>query len=765
MAVDLNYGIGVEGKNLVLKTLGRVYIKVKDRKYELVFRPEDLQKMIEQYGNGNTESTSSSNITFVDNSTDVDTLEYPGDNTLIISRDGYIYYTQNNIITQLPLKFSGESLTVNNLTVSGQITFTGSQIPFLINNQQLITNLNADLLDGFHATDFAVKTRDESIDGNWTFNGLQTFNTAYGNVSLSDPAKQKIFIDFQTGNIVCNTISANQVTTPEQTSSFSLISGIGQESWIGVQFGFNDAELVDASSIDLSENFTIVSNAYENSELPAYSSNDDSATEWSLDFWYSLFFSSYNEDTYEYTLKNFNDQSVWNSANANFTGTNYNLNQFQSVIDGLRTDIDSSSFTGPYYLLSIPNNVSYLAVVPNMIVKDNLGCIARIVMRNESSLYIQLLNDEQSLNGDQLIVIGTFCRQGGIKFSSQDPSLSILKDVLDETSAAVYFGQLSKIDNTKSGIGMILKGTYPTNLVPDNTIDNIRNYQHTSEINIENSYLKWGDNVTIFNEDGSGYLSKGQIRWSSNNDLIIDGSDIANSRINNTGITNSSFQSGNILINTDGSGHIGDKIEFNTTTVTKNTPMGPAGGDLTGNYPNPTINNGAITTNKIANGAVTSDKIANSAVTSDKLSDGSVTTNKIVNGAVTSDKIVNNAITSDKIANSAVTIAKLDSDVINRFTTIETDINTIESNISNLQNDVSDLQNTVADLSSTVDSHTTSISNIGNTLSSHAGSISNLQLQVSGQGEDITDLEQRVTILENTVGTLNTTLENRLNGN
>ena len=755
MGVDLNYGIGVEGKNLVLKTLGRVYVKVKDRKYELKFRPEDLQEMVDQYGGNNSESTNSSNITFVDNSTDVDTLEYPGDDMLVISRDGYFYYTQNNNITQLPLKFSGESLTVNDLTVSGQITFTGSQVPLLINNQQLITNLNADLLDGFHATNFAVKTRDEDIDGNWTFNGLQTFNTAYGNISLSDPSKQKIFIDFQTGNIVCNTISANQITTPEQTSSFSIVSGIGQESWIGVRFGFNDAELIDESSIDLSENFTIVSNAYNNSELPAFSSNDDSATEWNLDFWYSLFFSSYNEDTYEYTLKNFNDQSVWDSANANFTGTSYNLNQFQSVIDGLRTDVDVSMFSGPYYLLSIPDNVSYLAVVPNMIIKDNLGCIARIVVRDGPSLYIQLLNDEQSLNGDQIIVIGTLCRQGGIKFSSKDPSLSILKDVLDETSAAVYFGQLSKIDNTKSGIGMILKGTYPTNLVPDNILDSIKNYQHVTEINIENSYLKWGDNITIFNEDGSGYLSKGQIRWSSNSDLVIDGSDIINSRINNTGITNSSFQSGNILINTDGSGHIGDKIEFNTTTVTKNTPMGPAGGDLTGQYPNPTINDGAITTNKIANGAVTSDKLANSAVTSDKLADGSVTTNKIVNGAVT----------SDKIANSAVTIAKLGSDVINRFTTIETDINNIQSKVTNIESDISDLQSSVSSLSSTVDSHTTSISNIGNTLSSHAGSINNLQLQVSEQREDITDLEQRVTTLENTVGTLNTTLENRLNGN
>lgn len=76
------------------------------------------------------------------------------------------------------------------------------------------------------------------------------------------------------------------------------------------------------------------------------------------------------------------------------------------------------------------------------------------------------------------------------------------------------------------------------------------------------------------------------------------------------------------------------------------------------------LEDGAVTTQKLADGAVTVDKLANGSVTGSKLADESVATDKLVEQSVTAEKINDYAVTTEKLALEAVTETVLADDSV-----------------------------------------------------------------------------------------------------
>jgi hypothetical protein len=76
----------------------------------------------------------------------------------------------------------------------------------------------------------------------------------------------------------------------------------------------------------------------------------------------------------------------------------------------------------------------------------------------------------------------------------------------------------------------------------------------------------------------------------------------------------------------------------------------------------------AVITANLQNGAVTTDKIANLGVTEGKLAANAVTTAKITDANVTEAKIASNAVTTAKINNAAITDAKIDTMAATKLT-------------------------------------------------------------------------------------------------
>ena len=106
--------VGSLGKNLVLNTLSKIYVRVGDRYYELDFLNKNTEK-----DEISKEDTTHYNRDVIITKT-ISGLDYPGDNKLVITNDGKFFITDNGKykdITPVIDNTSDESLSNQNLNL------------------------------------------------------------------------------------------------------------------------------------------------------------------------------------------------------------------------------------------------------------------------------------------------------------------------------------------------------------------------------------------------------------------------------------------------------------------------------------------------------------------------------------------------------------------------------------------------------------------------------------------------------------------------
>ena len=153
-----NSKVGDKGKDLILQTSGRVYVQVKDRFYEINFRGDDEKDKDE-------EKEETPQVIFVDNEDSLTDLQYPGDNYLILTKDGKFFITENEGYT--PVAIASQI----NTTFTTPLTITTLEAPFNINSTNLVKNLNSEYLNGISSSSFARKDLNETIS-RWTITEL-----------------------------------------------------------------------------------------------------------------------------------------------------------------------------------------------------------------------------------------------------------------------------------------------------------------------------------------------------------------------------------------------------------------------------------------------------------------------------------------------------------------------------------------------------------------------------------------------------------------
>lgn len=560
---------------MVLNTLGRLYVKVQDRYYEIDFRNQT---------NG---SDSTSDVIAISSDTDVNNLNYPGDDKLIISEDGRIWITKNGEFKSIELKINQDELVVNNITVNSQLTLNSADIenpPIVINSPILIKNLNAEFLNDRKGDEYGVKAKSEIITGTWQFKNMFVTNNIYSKTGSMN-------LDFNNNSIQVSELTVtDKVTLPPgvipdfDKNENANYSGLKPTTIWGREITYDSFDSTEEPYNPLMD---FLEYAYDLN----YLDNSVNEVEITVDQWTDVFFNM-DPETEEYipidveTNLEQIQQKIIDLGITDKTIDDYNI-----FLSNFKT-ADITGFNGEYIQLekSDLNILPFGTILLNDLITFNVtGNIGKIVDITTTTITVKLQNESDFVEDDNSIILNPKFGKAYIQVSGDNTPYMNISD----TKTKVQIGNLSNIsDSYKDKIGLYADEPYLKNVNID--FGNIKSTEITSGI-ISDSNLS------------AATITGSVINNNTLNDNTINKGTINNAVINNPNITNGTTNN-NII---------------NNSTIDGSTITNSTIDDSTIN--NPTINSGTINTATINNSTIDGSTLTSGTISETTLSDSDIT--------------------------------------------------------------------------------------------------------------------------------------------
>lgn len=219
--------------------LGNKKIVVGDNLHDLVL--ENLGKIYIRYGNSYKEfneliktlgkATSSKN--FIIETDGLRPASSYGNGILVYDVSaGVLYLSYEGKLLEL-VEGIGDSETKfvrkTGDTMSGQLVINTKEAPLKVQSAELVKNLNANLLEGHDADEFAVKAQNEKITGNWTFDGENEFlkeNTFQNTTQFNGTA-----VFNKNGDDAAIRVGTGDIITDGSLGSSMFASGLTGYGW------------------------------------------------------------------------------------------------------------------------------------------------------------------------------------------------------------------------------------------------------------------------------------------------------------------------------------------------------------------------------------------------------------------------------------------------------------------------------------------------------------------------------------------------------